>query len=106
MGVTPLVTRRRFFLTFTLFNFVAIRPPVGSTLDQLRRGVVIDAWHPTAASGIGAHVTHNELVGVCDVLELFGRILALGNVDCDGVVFVPDVFHDNSFVKVVVLLPL
>ena len=46
------------------------------------------------------------MVGVCDVLELFGRILALGNVDCDGAVFVPDVFHDNSFVKVVVLLPL
>ena len=49
------------------------------------------------ASGIGAYVTHNELVGVCDVLELFGRVLALGNVDCDGVIFVPDVIHDKPF---------
>jgi len=46
---------------------------------------------------MGAHVTHDELIGVCDVLELFGRILALGNVDCDGVVFVPDVIHDSPF---------
>ena len=43
---------------------------------------------------------------VCDGLELFGRMLALGDVDCDRVVFVPDVVHENSFVKVVVLLPL
>ena len=95
MGVTPLVTRRRFFLTFTLFNFVAIRPPVGSTLDQLRRGVVIDAWHSRAATD--TYVTDDELFVVCDGLELFGRILAFSDVDCDRVIFVPNIIHVKVF---------
>ena len=44
-----------------------------------------------------SQITNHQTLMVCDELELFGRILALGDVDCDRDVVVPYIIHFKTF---------